>query len=142
MISTRTKGVVRAVEGTGMGKILIVDDEPDITMVLQTAFEMEGHQVRVANTGRDGLAVLEEGFQPDVVLLDLHMPGIDGPDFLDAARSRGYGRFSVIWMTGAASGPSTLVTDGCDQPVVAKPFELMKLMDMVSQMMEPAPPES
>lgn len=125
-----------------MGRVLIVDDEPNITSVLETALEMEGHQVQSANSGISGLVILEEGFQPDVVLLDLRMPGIDGPDFLKEARSRGYGQFSVIWLTGAVSGLPDIDSDGSHQRVVAKPFNLMKLMDMVNQMVKPVLPES
>ncbi|HOP74306.1 MAG TPA: response regulator [Bacillota bacterium] len=125
-----------------MGKVLIIDDEPDITTVLQAALEMEGHQVQTANSGMYGLVLLEEGFQPDVVLLDLNMPGMGGTVFLEEADSRGYGRFPVIWLTGAVSGSSDMICDGRYQRVIAKPFDLIALLETVDQMLETATSQS
>ena len=60
-----------------MAKILVIDDEEDIRIVLRQVLELEGHAVSVAADGREGLALLErEG--ADVVITDIIMPGIDG----------------------------------------------------------------
>jgi len=59
-------------------KILLIDDELDFTYFLKANLEMSGkYQVVVANSGKDGLELFSKA-QPDLVLLDIIMPGIDG----------------------------------------------------------------
>jgi len=69
-----------------MAEILIVDDEESIGDALKQVFEYEGHKVRVARNGPDGLAMVEE-FPPDVTFLDVKMPGVDGLEVLERIRS-------------------------------------------------------
>ena len=61
-----------------MSDVLIVDDNIDIAEPLRQILEMEGHQVRMAGDGLEGLDSVEEAF-PDIILLDVEMPLLDGP---------------------------------------------------------------
>jgi len=69
-----------------MAKILIVDDEESIGDALQQVFEYEGHQVRVARNGPDGLSMALE-VPPDLTFLDVKMPGMDGLEVLERVRA-------------------------------------------------------
>lgn len=60
-----------------MGTVLIVDDEPDISLFVRVTMEMDGHDVLTASDGEDALAVVH-GHHPDVVVLDVMMPKLDG----------------------------------------------------------------
>jgi len=60
-----------------MNKILVIDDEKDIRMVLKQVLELAGYDVELAENGKDGLAKLE-GKGADLVITDVIMPGIDG----------------------------------------------------------------
>jgi DNA-binding response OmpR family regulator len=60
-------------------RVLIVEDDPDISSFEQLFLERGGYQTRIADTGRDGLAQLES-FRPDVVLLDIGLPDMSGLD--------------------------------------------------------------
>ncbi len=62
-------------------KILVVDDEPDVRQLMEQFLTDKGFDVRVAENGRQGLAALDT-FTPDVVLLDMHMPDLDGVETL------------------------------------------------------------
>ena len=67
-----------------MATVLVVDDEPLIAMALEAALEDAGHRVATAANGRQGLDRLVEGPRPDVVLLDMMMPVMNGPAMLGA----------------------------------------------------------
>jgi two-component system nitrogen regulation response regulator NtrX len=70
-----------------MAEILIVDDEESIGNALQQVFEYEGHAVTLARNGPDALALVEDA-PPDVVFLDVKMPGMDGLEVLDRIRAQ------------------------------------------------------
>jgi CheY-like chemotaxis protein len=88
-----------------MAKILIVDDEQDARESLAVLFREAGHTVTGAPNGRDALsAVLSD--TPDVIILDLMMPEMDGPSFLEVVRS--YLRIQslpVVVLTGLGDSP-------------------------------------
>ena len=70
-----------------MARLLIVDDEASIRDVLRQLFEYEGHEVAVAPDGMDALSMLDSA-APDVVFLDVKMPGLDGMEVLQRIRER------------------------------------------------------
>ena len=62
-------------------KILVVDDEPEVRKLMEHFLTTKGYEVRLAENGRIGLAALA-AFTPDLVLLDMHMPEMDGAETL------------------------------------------------------------
>jgi len=62
-------------------KILVVDDEPEVRQLMEHFLTERGYEVRIAENGRMALATLDT-FVPDVVLLDMHMPEMDGLETL------------------------------------------------------------
>ena len=78
--------------------ILVVDDEQPIRDVLARVLEMEGFRVLTAPGGTEGLEILQRD-TPDLVILDLRMPGMDGPTMLQEIR-RGWGTIPVVILTG------------------------------------------
>jgi CheY-like chemotaxis protein len=88
-----------------MAKILIVDDSEDARESLAVLFRDSGHTVTCVPNGREALTVVLTDL-PDVVLLDLLMPDMDGPSFLEVVRS--YLRIQslpVVILTGLAESP-------------------------------------
>jgi signal transduction histidine kinase/CheY-like chemotaxis protein/HAMP domain-containing protein len=69
------------------GKILLVEDDSDTQNLLQTWLENEVDEIRTASNGKEALSILEE-FRPDVILLDLQMPVMDGFSFLSVIRAQ------------------------------------------------------
>jgi two-component system response regulator AtoC len=63
-------------------RILVVDDEPSIRKYLQTLLEVDGYEVSAVDSGRDALARIGEGERPDLIILDVLMPELDGLDTL------------------------------------------------------------
>jgi len=78
-----------------MARLLIVDDESGIRGALEQLFEYEGHEVRTAEDGVDGIALARE-FRPDVIFLDVKMPGLDGLDVLARIRDDDPGALVVM----------------------------------------------
>src|SRR5229473_3486379 len=66
--------------------ILLVDDEPGMLRYIRTLLEVDDYKVETANTGEEALDRVQKGLQPDLVLLDLLMPGIDGLQTLEQLR--------------------------------------------------------
>jgi CheY-like chemotaxis protein/DNA-binding CsgD family transcriptional regulator len=69
-----------------MATILVVDDEPDIRYYAQVNLELDGHQVLLAANGAEALAQAE-AHRPDVILLDVMMPGVDGWSVLESLKA-------------------------------------------------------
>jgi CheY-like chemotaxis protein len=67
-------------------RILLIEDNKDIQEFVSTIARLEGAELTVAGTGEDGLAELKRTPPPDVVLLDLNLPGIQGWDVLEELR--------------------------------------------------------
>src|SRR5437773_5096908 len=67
-------------------KILLVDDEPGMLRYIRTLLEVDDHQVETATTGEEALDLVQKGLSPDLVLLNLLMPGIDGLETIEALR--------------------------------------------------------
>ena len=67
-------------------KILLVDDEPGMLRYIKTLLEVDDYKVETATTGEEAVQQVEKGMQPDLVLLDVLMPGIDGLQTLEQLR--------------------------------------------------------
>lgn len=103
-----------------MSTILIIEDEPELVKVLQSYLEKAGYRVISANRGNTGLSMYENN-HPDLVLLDLNLPGMDG---LDVARAiRRNKDTPIIMLTARVEEPDRLVglELGADD-YVTKPF--------------------
>jgi len=84
---------------TRRAHVLLVEDEPTIVTMYELKLSLEGHQVSVATNGPDGLERARHTL-PDVVLLDLRLPGMDGFDVLSELRSdESTSRIPVIILT-------------------------------------------
>lgn len=68
-----------------MVRIAIVEDDPTISQMYRMKFEVEGFDIRMAKNGRVGVEVVKD-FKPDVILLDLQMPEVDGLEALEMIR--------------------------------------------------------
>ena len=116
---------------TARMRILCVDDDPDIRTIAVMALGLDpAMEVRSASSGVEAMALLDAGdWRPDVVLLDVMMPGMDGPTVLATIRSRGYGNaLPVIFMTARARKADVdAYRDLGAIGVIVKPFDPLAL---------------
>jgi diguanylate cyclase (GGDEF)-like protein len=117
------------------GKVLIVDDAADTLDIIQKLLSLEGYEVILASTGEDGVKkTLEE--KPDVVLMDISLPGIDGTEALKRIRTLNPIQ-TVIMLTAFATVENAIqaLKDGAFD-FVKKPFENEHLIHIVNQALE------
>ena len=82
------------------GRVLVIDDQQANLDTARMLLEAEGYLIRCETSGENGLNAIEE-FKPDLILLDMMMPGMDGFEVLAELRSRGHQRIPVLFVTAA-----------------------------------------
>ncbi len=116
-----------------MTLVLVVDDEPLLRRLIESVLLDEGYDVMVAGTGRDMLDILETT-HPDIVLLDVMMPGIDGIEAFLTMRTRpALQRIPVIMMSAAMT--SRTLKSHAIAAFIAKPFDLDILLETVDSVL-------
>ena len=131
-------GKARNLSKPALQRILYIEDDLDIQEVARMALEVVGdYEIELCGSGRDALKVVEE-FHPDLILLDVMMPGMDGLSTLEALRT----------LPDTADTPVVFVTAKVQAneiaqyrqlgaiDVIAKPFDPMNLADDVRQLWE------
>ncbi|MFC5344417.1 response regulator [Brevundimonas staleyi] len=117
-----------------MLRILHVDDEPDIREVAAMSLGIDPEiEVRSAASGAEALTVLESDWRPDVILLDVMMPELDGPGTLERLRQLPHHeKTPVIFMTARAQAQEkSRFLDLGAIAVIVKPFDPMSLAGQV-----------
>jgi len=119
-------------------RILYVEDEPDIQAVAKLALEMVGgFQVMICSSGQDALDKVED-FAPDLILLDVMMPGMDGPTTLQRLRADTVTAvIPVIFLTAKVQPTEVAQFQAMGAlDVIPKPFDPMNLATRVRQIWE------
>jgi two-component system, OmpR family, response regulator MprA len=113
-------------------KILVVDDERAVRESLRRALELEGYQIELAGDGQEALYRLESaGEQPDAVILDVLMPGLDGLEVCKRLR-RGGSQLPVLMLTARDEVENRVAgLDAGADDYVTKPFALEELLARV-----------
>jgi DNA-binding response OmpR family regulator len=118
-------------------KILIVEDEPELVQTIQDRLEMYEYRVLTAGNGKEGLEkAIEE--KPDIVLLDVNMPTMDGFEMLEALRKHPEGAGCVVMMVTVRDGKEDIArAEACGiEDYVTKPFELGELVEKIERALE------
>jgi len=118
------------------GEILIVDDEPNIILSLEFLMKKEGYDVRTASNGEEALHAIKES-KPDLVLLDVMMPCVDGYEVCESVRSDPeFNDVRIVMLT--AKGREVEREEGLAlgaDDYVTKPFATRDLVDKVREFM-------
>ena len=116
-------------------KIAIIEDEPSLVGALSDKFEAEGFSVFVANNGEEGLKSIQEN-KPDIVLLDIVMPVMDGMTMLKKLRETEIGKnLPVIILTNLneADKMSESLSDGARDFLVKSNWKIQEVVDKVKE---------
>src|SRR5450432_1503080 len=114
-------------------KILLVDDEPGMLRYIRTLLEVDGHKVDTASTGEEAVERIKKGLHPDLVLLDLLMPGIDGLQTLEQIRQIQSG-IKVVMLSCVSDTRKVVqaISLGA-QDYLTKPFQKAELDAVIDQ---------
>jgi two-component system KDP operon response regulator KdpE len=118
-------------------RILIIDDEPQITRVLRAAISAQGYDVRTANDPEEGLQLYKE-WLPDLVVTDLMMPGMSGVEVTRAIRTRASTPVLILSVRDHERSKVEALDAGADD-YVTKPFSIQELLARVRAHLRRAP---
>ena len=116
-----------------MPRILIVDDDLAILRLLEVNFRMDGFEVDTAGHGEEALAAASDA-TPDVVILDLMMPGMDGHEIFDRLRAQPETAEVPIIFLSARGRDDAL--EGVQAVYVQKPFDTVELVETAKALVE------
>lgn len=120
----------------GAPVVLVVDDDPDILEALSEILEAEGFEIRRARNGKEALERLEPD-PPNLILLDLMMPVMDGWEFAQRMRQKPAVAGIPLIVLSADRNVGSKAADIGAVGHLAKPFELNDLLDMVRRSLNP-----
>ena len=114
--------------------VLLVDDDEKVRELVRVNLEFEGYTVREAGSADEGLAAIAEA-KPDLVLLDVMMPHVDGWEMLRQIQEQyGAGAIPVVMFSGKADEQAQAqAQESGAQAFVGKPFDLQQLIDQTKQ---------
>jgi excisionase family DNA binding protein len=115
--------------------VLIVDDDERLREYVRVNLEAEGYEVREAGNAQEGLDALEEE-PPDLILLDVMMPKVDGWEMLRRVQERhGVGSIPVIMFSGKAEEGAAEAASRGAHGFIGKPFDPRSLIDSTKQLL-------
>jgi two-component system, cell cycle sensor histidine kinase and response regulator CckA len=109
--------------------ILVVDDDEAVARLVSRMLERSGYATRVATSGAEAERVLE-GEEVDVIVTDLRMPEMTGPELVTRARDR-HPRVKAIYMSGYAEDRTSLPVAEAEAAIVGKPFRAEELLGAI-----------
>jgi CheY-like chemotaxis protein len=115
-----------------MNDVLVVEDEPEVRALVGALLDVEGIPYRTAAHGGEALARVREA-RPAVVLLDIHMPQVSGPDFCERLHTEGSrDDITIVVMTAAAQAAEYERQCAADA-TLPKPFDIDQLLAVVTR---------
>jgi CheY-like chemotaxis protein len=118
-------------------RVLEVEDDPDIRAMVSMLLQSDGYEVVLAVHGQDALGKMEGGFRPDVILLDLMMPVLDGFEVLRVMHRTP--RWSSIPVVILSANQGREIVDLGAAAIIGKPFDPNVLLNTLRRLLSRAP---
>ncbi len=122
-------------------RFLVVDNEPDTLLLVRANVRAWGHECLVAETAGEAMAfVLEPATRPEVLLLDVAMPGTDGPTLLGRLREAGVEPPVVVLVSAVAPEELHVIAESLGVDWLSKPFTAERFREKMAEATEGAAP--
>jgi CheY-like chemotaxis protein len=122
---------------TGAARVLVVEDDPDLAALEAEVLKLRGHEVDVASNGREALEAVDRA-RPDLILLDMKMPVMNGREFADEYRRREPSTAPIVVVTAADDAQRRAAEVGASG-WIAKPFDPDALVEQVARLLVQLP---
>ena len=119
-------------------RVMVVDDEPDIVKIVQISLELANYEIIEAYSGEECLEKLEKDRPPELILLDIMMPGISGYETCEKIRGNDkYKDVKIVMLTakGQKGDAEEGLKAGADDYII-KPFDPYELIEQVKEILE------
>ena len=123
-----------ASDWSGGGRLLLVEDEDMVRTIATRALVRAGYEVTACADGEEGLDVIKDGGEYDLVVSDVVMPGMDGPTMARGIREL-HPRMPMLFMSGYAEEQLRNDIDMVDMHFIAKPFSVQQIGDKVAEIL-------
>ena len=118
-----------------MSRVLVVDDDPNLRELVTIRLQRAGHRVVAADSAAEALAVVQERGAPDVVVLDVTMPGMTGLELLPVLRSlEGCADLPAIFLSGRVEHHDIEAGRALNATYLTKPFSAVALCKSVERL--------
>jgi CheY-like chemotaxis protein len=118
-----------------MSRVLVVDDDPNLRQLVTVRLEKAGHRVRGADSAAEALALVADRGAPDVVVLDVTMPGMTGLELLPAMRALdGCAELPAIFLSGRVEHHEVEAGRALNATYLTKPFSAHALTKAIERL--------
>lgn len=119
-----------------MARVLVVDDDPDLLALVEIQLRQHGHMVAPASGASEALRLIEERGAPDIAVLDVAMPEMNGFDLLKALRARaGLEALPVIFLSARVSPEDVDAGRSLDADYLTKPYVMDSLLAAIDKLL-------
>mgnify|MGYP001192686073 CR=1 FL=1 len=121
-----------------MARVLVIEDESNISLVMEIAISEGGHEVVTAPNGRAGLELLKQSPAPDIIFVDLCLPGLSGRVVAETIHADKRMRdIPVVIITGFTPNSDNFPPPDCYRAILNKPFDLLDVLDLIERLTVP-----
>jgi CheY-like chemotaxis protein len=123
-----------------MARVLVVDDDPDLLTLVGLQLRQHGHKVVTADSGREALSTVDELGPPDVAVLDVAMPEMNGLELLQHLRAReGMEELPAIFLSARVGPEDISAGKALGALYLTKPYVMRALLAAIDKLIVPAP---
>jgi DNA-binding response OmpR family regulator len=122
-----------------VARVLVVDDDPDLLTLIGAQLHQHGHRVITAVASDEALRIVDENGAPDIAVLDVTMPKMNGLALLRRLRSRKDAKeLPAIFLSGRAGPKDIKAGEALGAIYLAKPYEIRDLLAAIDRLVVPA----
>ena len=117
-----------------MANIFIMDDEPNILLVLKEVLSDNGHTITTANNGLAGLTMLRGNLNPDIILLDLKMPDMNGKEVIEEINNdEKLKNIPKVIISGSFLNSEDFPPQNNYHDIISKPFDIFEVVEKIER---------